>query len=51
MRALEWILVAFVLAATLPPVAGVYQFMLAGMHRFGKNAGHGDAAGRRASRS
>jgi cellulose synthase/poly-beta-1,6-N-acetylglucosamine synthase-like glycosyltransferase len=38
MRALEWILVAFVLAATLPPVAGVYQFMLAGMHRFGRDA-------------
>jgi cellulose synthase/poly-beta-1,6-N-acetylglucosamine synthase-like glycosyltransferase len=33
-RVLEWILVAFVLLATLPPVAGVYQFLLAGMHRF-----------------
>ena len=34
MRVLEWILVAFVLAATLPPIAGVYQFVLAGLHRF-----------------
>jgi cellulose synthase/poly-beta-1,6-N-acetylglucosamine synthase-like glycosyltransferase len=33
-RALEWILVVFVLAATLPPIAGVYQFLLAGLHRF-----------------
>jgi cellulose synthase/poly-beta-1,6-N-acetylglucosamine synthase-like glycosyltransferase len=37
MRVLEWILVAFVLAATLPPVTGVYQFILAGLHRFGPN--------------
>jgi cellulose synthase/poly-beta-1,6-N-acetylglucosamine synthase-like glycosyltransferase len=36
-RVLEWILVAFVLAATLPPAAGVYQFLLAGLHRFRQN--------------
>jgi cellulose synthase/poly-beta-1,6-N-acetylglucosamine synthase-like glycosyltransferase len=36
MRVLEWILVAFVLVATLPPATGVYQFMLAGLHRFGR---------------
>ena len=39
MRVLEWILVAFVLAATLPPAAGVYQFLLAGLHRFRRDPG------------
>ena len=31
---LEWILTAFVLAGALPLLAGCYQFVLAGLHRF-----------------
>ena len=34
MRALEWVLVAMVLAGSLPPVSGCYQFILATLHRF-----------------
>ena len=31
---LEWILTAFVIAGALPLLAGCYQFVLAGLHRF-----------------
>jgi cellulose synthase/poly-beta-1,6-N-acetylglucosamine synthase-like glycosyltransferase len=34
MAVLDWILTAFVIAGALPPVAGCYQFALAGLHRF-----------------
>ncbi len=34
MRALEWLLICLVLAGTLPPVIGCYQFALAGLHAF-----------------
>ena len=34
MPVLEWILTAFVIAGGLPLVAGCYQFVLAGLHRF-----------------
>ncbi len=34
MAVLEWILTAFVIAGGLPLVAGCYQFVLAGLHRF-----------------
>ena len=34
MGVLEWILTAFVIAGALPLVAGCYQFVLAGLHRF-----------------
>ena len=37
-RALEWILTAFVIAGALPLIAGCYQFALAGLHRFRRNA-------------
>jgi len=44
-RALEWLLIAFVLAGTLPPLAGCYQFILVGLHRFraGKVAADAEA--------
>jgi cellulose synthase/poly-beta-1,6-N-acetylglucosamine synthase-like glycosyltransferase len=34
MRVLEWILIAMVLAGSVPPLSGVYQFVLATLHRF-----------------
>ena len=34
MRALEWFLIVLVLAGTLPPAIGCYQFALAGLHAF-----------------
>ena len=34
MRALEWFLIILVLAGALPPLAGCYQFLLAGLHVF-----------------
>lgn len=38
MRALEWFLVSLVLAGTVPPLVGCYQFALAGLHRFRRGA-------------
>ncbi len=40
MRVLEWILTVFVIAGAVPLVAGCYQFLLAGLHRF-RHHGHG----------
>src|SRR3954451_1274597 len=34
MGALEWMLTAFVISGALPLLAGCYQFVLAGLHRF-----------------
>jgi cellulose synthase/poly-beta-1,6-N-acetylglucosamine synthase-like glycosyltransferase len=34
MRALEWFLIILVLAGALPPLAGCYQFLLAGLYVF-----------------
>ena len=34
MNVLEWILTAFVIAGAIPLLAGCYQFLLAGLHRF-----------------
>jgi cellulose synthase/poly-beta-1,6-N-acetylglucosamine synthase-like glycosyltransferase len=39
MTALEWLLSAFVVAGALPLVAGTYQALLAGLHRFRYDAG------------
>ena len=44
MRALEWFLVAIVLIGTLPPAAGCYQFVLAGVHRFRRRPGDSAAS-------
>src|SRR5829696_4188799 len=38
MGALEWILTVFVIAGGLPLVAGCYQFVLSGLHRFRRHS-------------